>query len=89
MKTMVCLKSKEEYFMKKLWFIIAAEDDGSFKAVKKRIKELGNRISDYQISKRFKVSGMKARTFTIICSEETYKEILNCGYETTDVVLKD
>lgn len=24
-----------------------------------------------------------------ICSEETYKEILNCGYETTDIVLKD
>lgn len=42
--------------MKRLWFIIAEEDDGSFKAVKKRIKELGNRISDYQISKRFKVS---------------------------------
>lgn len=75
--------------MKKFWFLIATENDGSFQSVLKRIKELSNDIYDYEVSKRFTINGINIRNISIVCSEETIKKVKDCGYMTKDVVFKD
>ena len=75
--------------MEKLWFIIASVDDGAFEAIKKRIKKFGKSISDYQISKTFKVCGHKLHSFTLVCDEKKKKKIRDCGYETHSMDFKD
>lgn len=75
--------------MKKFWFLIATENDGSFQSVLKRIKEHSNDIYDYEVSKRFTINGINIRNISIVCSEETFKKVKDCGYMTKDVVFKD
>ena len=73
--------------MKKFWFLIASENDGSFQSILIRIKEHSNDIYDYQVSKRFKIDGINIRSISIVCSEEIIKKVKDCGYMTRDVVL--
>lgn len=75
--------------MKKFWFFIATENDGSFQSVLKRIKKYRNDVYDYEVSKRFKIDGINIRSISIVCSEETIEKIKDCGYMTKDVVFKD
>lgn len=75
--------------MKKFWFLIATENDGSFQSVLKRIKEHSNDIYDYEVSKRFTIDGINIRNISIVCSEETIKKVKDCGYMAKDVVFKD
>lgn len=75
--------------MKKFWFLIASENDGSFQSILKRIKEHSNDIYDYEVSKRFTIDGINIRSMSIVCSEETIKKIKDCGYMTNDMVFKD
>lgn len=75
--------------MKKFWFLIASENDGSFQSILKRIKEHSNDIYDYEVSKRFTIDGINIRSISIVCSEETIEKIKDCGYMTNDMVFKD
>lgn len=75
--------------MKKFWFLIATENDGSFQSILKRIKKYSNDVYDYEVSKRFDIDGIRIRSISIVCSEETIEKIKDCGYMTKNVVIKD
>ena len=75
--------------MKKFWFFIATENDGSFQSVLKRIKKYSNDVYDYEVSKRVTIDGINIRSISIVCSEETIEKIKDCGYMTKNVVFKD
>lgn len=70
--------------MKRFWLLIALENenDGSFQ---KFMKEL----YDYDISKRFDIDGTNIRSISMVCDQETFEKVKNCGFETRDFVLKD
>ena len=75
--------------MKKVWFVIAGVDDGSYKAIKNRIDDLGSDISDYEVSKIFLVEGIRVRSITFVCDVNTYKRVTNINnYDTVELVPK-
>lgn len=75
--------------MKKFWFLIASENDGSFQKILKGLKEHSGDIYDYDISKRFDIDGTSIRSISMVCDQETFEKVKNCGFETHDFVLKD